>query len=49
MHYIRYADDFVIGIIGEKKDAEKLKTETKEFLKTELQLELNLDKTKITH
>lgn len=49
IYYIRYADDFIIGIIGDRKDAEKVKIDVAEFLKTQLNLELNKDKTKITH
>jgi len=49
IYYARYADDFIVGIIGEKKDAIKLKEEISIFLKEKLGLELNQDKTKITH
>ena len=30
--YVRYADDFLIGVIGSKKDAEKVKTDIGKFL-----------------
>ena len=33
IQYNRYADDFVIGVIGSKKDAEKIKEDVKIFLK----------------
>ncbi len=49
VHYARYADDFIVGMIGEKQDAIKLKEEISKFLKEKLGLELNQDKTKITH
>lgn len=49
MKYIRYADDFLVGIIGSKSECIELKLKMKEFLKKELNLELNIDKTKITH
>lgn len=49
LRYVRYADDFLIGINGSKADAEALKRELAEFLKTELQLELSLEKTLVTN
>jgi len=49
IQYIRYADDFLIGVIGTKKDSEEIKNDLKEFLMTELNLELSLDKTLITN
>jgi RNA-directed DNA polymerase len=49
LKYVRYADDFLIGVNGSKADAEVLKTWLAEFLKTELQLELAMDKTLITN
>jgi group II intron reverse transcriptase/maturase len=49
LKYTRYADDFLIGVIGSKEDCTKLRTETTNFLKDELLLNLNLEKTKITH
>lgn len=49
INYCRYADDFVVGIIGTKKIAEEIRTKIKEFLEKELLIELNLDKTKITN
>lgn len=48
MHYVRYADDFVITIIGSKADAMKVKLKCAEFLKT-LILNLHDDKTLITN
>lgn len=36
--YVRYADDFLIGVIGNKADAEQIKTAVSEFLKQELNL-----------
>jgi group II intron reverse transcriptase/maturase len=47
--YIRYADDFVVMIIGSKRLAEQIRRDIKDFLEQELQLELNLEKTVITH
>lgn len=47
--YQRYADDFLIGIIGDKTDAEKIKGDISEFLHTRLHIELSEEKTLITH
>jgi len=49
MFYVRYADDFLIGIIGSKQDAQDTKTWLKEYLRDELHLELSDQKTLITH
>lgn len=49
LQYTRYADDFIIGVIGSKKDALKIKSDVKNFLKNKLNLILSNEKTKITH
>lgn len=49
LQYVRYADDFLIGMIGSKDDAEALKADLAVFLKEKLGLTLSLEKTKITH
>ena len=49
IQYVRYADDFLIGLIGSRKDAEKLKADLTDFLRKELGLTLSDEKTKITH
>jgi group II intron reverse transcriptase/maturase len=49
MYYVRYADDFLVGIIGSKADATALKVWLMEYLKTDLQLELSAEKTLITN
>lgn len=49
LSYVRYADDFLIGVIGSKKDCEIIRNNIKEFLENKLKLSLNLDKTKITN
>ena len=48
MKFVRYADDILIGLIGSKKDAQKIREDLNEFLKS-IGWELNLDKTLITH
>ncbi|PGV17268.1 group II intron reverse transcriptase/maturase [Bacillus cereus] len=47
--YTRYADDFLIGIIGSKEDAIQVKENLTIFLKETLELELSQEKTLITH
>lgn len=49
LRYIRYADDFVIMIIGTRNEAEMIKLNCKDVLKTRCGVELNKDKTIITH
>lgn len=49
IQYTRYCDDFLIGVIGSKEDAEAIKAKVKEFLADELNLTLSDEKTKITH
>ena len=49
LKYVRYADDFLIGIIGSKQDAINIKEDVKMFLKEKLALELSDEKTLITH
>lgn len=47
--YVRYADDFLIGIIGSKKDCEEIRMKVKTFINENLKLELNMEKTKISN
>lgn len=47
--YIRYADDFVIGILGPRHLTVEIRERVKEYLKQELNVELSLEKSKITH
>ena len=49
IQYNRYADDFVIGVIGSKRDAQKVKDDVRNFLQNRLKLTLSEEKTKITH
>lgn len=49
MKYVRYADDFLIGVIGNKEDSKRIKEEIKNFLQSKLKLELSDEKTLITH
>ena len=49
LRYIRYADDFLLGFIGPKDEAEEIKVTLKDFLHDRLKLELSAEKTLITH
>lgn len=49
LQYVRYADDFVIGIIGSKEDAKNIKVDLTNYLKERLALNLSQEKTLITH
>lgn len=49
LRYIRYADDFLLGFIGPKREAEEIKRRLAEFLRENLKLELSEEKTLITH
>ena len=48
LQYVRYCDDFIIGIIGSKEDANIVKEEIGQFIKNKLHLELSDEKTLIT-
>ena len=47
--YIRYADDFLIGVNGDKEDCKWLKSKLSAFIGNSLKMELNEEKTLITH
>ena len=47
--YVRYADDFLIGVCGSHEDCERIKQELTVFISERLKLELSDEKTKITH
>jgi group II intron reverse transcriptase/maturase len=49
LRYVRYADDFLLGFSGPRKEAEEIKRRLKEFMDHELGLELSEPKTLITH
>jgi len=49
LRYLRYADDTLLGFTGPKAEAEEIRTRLATFLRDELKLELNEDKTLITH
>lgn len=47
--YVRYADDFLIAVNGNRQDCEKIKQELTEFISTTLKMELSQEKTLTTH
>ncbi len=47
--FVRYADDWLVGVCGNKQECEDFKAEIAEFLKDELNLTLSEEKTLITH
>lgn len=47
--YFRYADDFIIGVKGDKTDCERIKQQFSDFISTALKMELSDEKTLITH
>lgn len=49
LQYVRYADDFLIGVIGSKADCEKIKADIAQYMSDRLHLELSSEKTLITH
>lgn len=49
LRYVRYADDFLLGFIGPRSEAEEIKKDIGKFLREELKLELSETKTLITH
>jgi group II intron reverse transcriptase/maturase len=49
LKYVRYADDFLLGFIGPKSEAEEIKQKLEKFLREQLKLELSQAKTLITH
>ena len=49
LFYRRYADDFLMGIIGSKQEAETVLSEVKSFLNTTLKLEISEEKSGIHH
>jgi len=49
LSYVRYADDWIIGIRGSKKDSFAILESCRSFLLDNLKLELSVDKTLISH
>src|SRR5215472_6194375 len=49
LRYVRYADDWLLGFAGPRREAEEIKSRIGWYLREELKLELSDDKTLITH
>jgi len=49
LRYIRYADDFLLGLVGPRKEAEAIRQRLGEFLEQQLKLTLSAEKTLISH
>ncbi len=49
IQYVRYCDDFLMGVIGSKADAERIKADIGQFLADKLKLVMSPEKTLITH
>ena len=49
LHYIRYVDNFVIGVVGSRKDTADIKKRVKRFLEENLKLILSDEKSLLTH
>jgi group II intron reverse transcriptase/maturase len=49
LHYVRYADDWLLGFSGPKEEAEEIKQSIRDFLREILKLELSEEKTLITY
>ncbi len=49
LKYVRYADDFLLGLIGPKSEAEEIKHQLEVFLREQLKLERSQAKTLISH
>lgn len=49
LYYVRYADDFIMGIHGSKADVLLLKSRLTDFVRDELRMVLSEEKTLITH
>lgn len=47
--YCRYADDFVVIVKGNKREAEVIRDQCRDFLEGRLKLTLNMEKSHITH
>lgn len=49
LYYVRYANDFLLGFCGTKKEAEGIKEELVHFIQNDLKLAINFEKSKIYH
>lgn len=48
LHYVRYADDFLVGIVGTKDEAVRMMAEVKGFVEGPLKLTISAEKSRLT-
>ena len=49
LHYVRYADDFILGYTGSKDSAVEIQNKVIEFIADKLKFKVNVEKSKINH
>ena len=49
LYYIRYVNDFIVGVVGSRKDTVEIRNKIDSFLNNELKLTLSHTKTSIIH
>ena len=49
IHYVRYVDDFVVGVVGSRREAVEIQEKIRVFLAGNLRLTLSSEKTILTH
>ncbi|MDB5308438.1 MAG: Maturase [Gemmataceae bacterium] len=49
LRYVRYADDFLLGFIGPRAEADEIRDRIRDYLGNTLKLRLSAEKTLITH
>jgi group II intron reverse transcriptase/maturase len=49
LKYVRYVDDFVVGVVGSRRETVEIRNKIGAFLRNKLKLTLNPEKTLITH
>jgi group II intron reverse transcriptase/maturase len=49
LKYVRYADDFLVGVAGSKAECVQIKADIAQYMSQKLKLELSEEKTLITH
>ncbi|AEQ52843.1 retron-type reverse transcriptase [Pelagibacterium halotolerans B2] len=47
LHYVRYADDFLIGIVGSKEEAAQIMAEVRSFVEGPLKLTISAEKSRM--
>ncbi len=47
LHYVRYADDFLIGVVGSKEEAARIMAEVRSFVEGPLKLTMSAEKSRM--